>query len=1410
VPQNSDPRPGKDRRESGSGRPRFLRSKTFRFVIVPSGILAILVAFAPWIASGYVARAIADAIAPAVNGRVDVGGVSLGWFGPQRIDRLVIDGGASVGSVEMRASIEQGLWSLATGHEVDAAVAGRIETELVADGSLGILGLRRPTGGRSEDAHARGGDATGAEPASGDPLGGRRVLVAIDGIDLVATEAGPDALLRRYEVRGLKGSVELGRTAGQDALSVRSELAADLVAPSGPGRLRLEADGGIPWNKGDATDGALDLLGVVGSARLEAEGLPLPSKAADVFVEKLLVEASVAEGLNADLRVDGHARVAGAEAAQVKVDVSTGPMRGASGGFAFDPAAARGSVDVRALPTSVLAPFAPIVGHDGAADVRLDPVEDLGPTADLEIVKRSGEAMRMALESQRLRLEFEGEVAADGSRIGAGVLRASASIRPELLRALGVEARTPLVATLVGKDVGWRAANEDGGPADALVPLAGSFDLALASPFEVHVAAIEADVRAETLTATVAKAADSTTASLDVRTTGRFGAEGTLEATAGGTFGLRGGALQGVDLDADLALDPEVLARLTSGAVASRGGRATARISVEGLALDPSAPEPRATLRGRLRVETGGALAIDAGDVEAAVTGLAVSATLPDGRDSGTIDLGARVDGAETRIIQRFDRLPASFDDLAALGLSGSIDVLGIEPALVARMAPAAGRWTGVLGRGPIAIAARNRTEGGAVVAELRVDAASLDAVATVRLSKDAIALREITANAALTPEGIASLALPEAFVIDPGATVSLRLPALALARGAEGWSPSGDLEASIEAGSVRVRRAPGVVAPIEIPRCAGTIGYGFRDERATLAGSASFGAPTARLAEAPWALAWRNPHEARRFRGASGSVALRELDVAGALGRLDPELLGGAGATMVELLTGRGELALSFREDGPASAVVTLDFPRASASLDLQSADGPSGRMARVAGSIRAEMTPETAGRLAGLEVEAPRGAPTRRFVAPVQASVTIDRIAFPLRAAADGGAGLSPDPASAAVALKGTLSALELEIVGSDGGRDRIATGALSFDVTSERLADEVSVRLATVRPVADPGAPRAGGSLEAQARVRGLLSADPKRPPTPEIDGRLAADGFPAAAVDALAGTGGAVRRYLGEAIDAEVRAEGLSKAKGSLDARLASEFATLEAAALTVADGALRTSPGRPVRATFALSPSVRTELLSSLHPVFADVDTGKPAAFTVERLSWPLDGDRRQFDAAFTLETGEVRLVNSGILTYLLAAVGAERTEGFEALLEPLRGTIEKGRLTYRDFRLRAGRTRDGSWRNSLVFSGDVDLAAKPIRANAIVTAVPLSDAANWSSDARAIFDAIGGASPDLLRSLTVGIEFYGPLFDAAGRPVRPESRIKLPDVGEVLRDNPGAIIDAAGSIFDAIRNRRKK
>ena len=1355
-------------------------SRSKKSLIAAGAVLllgAAAVAFAPVYLRGYARGVIAREVGASVNGTVTVGGVELGWFSPQRVESLAILGGAETGSVTVNAEVAQGLLALATGDEVTVRVSGRANSPIDAEGRLGLAKLARardaaPAADGAKPAPAPGG----AQKAA--PLGGRTIRVELAGIDLSVTEAGAP----RYSIDGLTGSI-VAKGADAGGLAIDGSL----KAATG-----IAQDGAITKGGFDSTfsallpendDGSLDARAATGSLTLSATNLPVPSAQGErIVAESVRIRADLLAG-GSTLEANASLRAGSAQPAAVTASVTTGRLFDAGGALALDPAAITADVTVTALPTASLQPYAPEL-REG---VRLDLAADLGPTADLRIAKKEGGRASVILDSQRVKLSFDGAVAADGARIEGGVLEASVSVRPELLRAFDLDAAGPLVARIDGAGIEWSRPERAGSQwADAF---GGEVTVELARALALRGVADGVDVRADSARIAVVKPRGAANARATVDASGVYGAESAVRLSARADIDLATRAVTAGSASATAALDAALLPSWTNGAVAPARGGATVAIDLAEFAYRPA--EGRGALqslalRGGIRVD--GELAVTGGESSANLRGVDAAFALPTATAPGTIALSARVDGAETRVSQRFARIPAEIGDFAAFGFEGSVDVRGLDPSVVARFAPAAKDSLGALGEGPVNLTVANRTEGGALSADFTLAAAALNATGGARLAKDAFSLTNLACDAALSPEMLAALKVPDTVAIARGARATVRVPALALAKGADGWAPSGDLAARIAVSGLRLERAPGLSAALDVPALEADATYSIKTERATAKGSATLGAGGA-AGRVGYDLAWRKPAEARLFRGVEGTVALSQFDLArleGALG-LEPGaysgILGGAGGATVEL-----------REQGSAQAKIALDFPKTRGAVTVDVVEENTQRVARAAGSVDAEIAAKSFAALAGLGED-----PKRRVAAPVRAALSIRSARVPLDDA------LKPIVADASIDIAGTLSPVSIEITGADRRTETVSTGALALAVTSARLSDEVVVRV-----TGDGARDAAAGAIEIDARVRGAVARSTDAEAAPIVDATVKATKFPAASIDAFAATGGAVGRYLGDAIDANIVARGLSKTQGTLAATLSSPFASLEAPALSISDGFLRSGAEKPMRANFTLSPEIREQLLTPINPVFSDVTSKERARFTLTSLAWPMDGDRRRFDAAFTLETGEITLTNSGPLSFLLSALQAGRTEGFEAQIDPLRVTVSKGRLTYRDFTLRAGKTQQGAWRNSLVFSGDVDLASVPMRANEIKTAIPLSDAANWSSDARGILEAIGAASPELLKSLTVGLKLSGPLFDASGKPAKLKQELALPDVGQVLRDNPGAVIDAVGDIFDAFRKRDKK
>lgn len=1386
-------------------------------------VAALLVLLAPTLLSGYVGDMITREVAARVNGSVSVGDVRLGWSGPQKVSALAIDGGADVGSVRMDAEIAQGLWSLATGDAVDLRVRGNLATAVDADGGIALARLSKPVLAPVAPPEAA---AAGTSTDAGGLFGGRRISIELAGIDLRATQR--DVLL--YAIEGLSGAVALSEDAS-GALVAKADVQAKTRVGERNGAIEASADVRVP-----RVEAALDPSRLDGTIDVDATDLPLPGPA-DAIAERLELSIDAApERTKATL--DAALRVRGAGLSTIVAAVEVGPVLDTKGALIRDPASVFANivakVEARSVPLAILQPYVPEI----APGVRLDLVEDIGDVADISIAKDAGVAATGAVitapsqsnagslgsravvrfDARRLRLSFEGDVVADNAGrptgVANGVLAASLSMRPELLRSLGVKTDTPLAATASATKLAWQgssATSPDAAGAGVMRAIGGQFDVRLARSFDWKGADsgsfAAVPVRIDVLGLVVDKPIGEDVARLNSVVEARYGDVGTMKAEGSGRVVLAHRAISGGAFDAMVGLDSKLVERLSNGAV--RVGTATSNLRVAATGLEvASGRDPL----GILHAELGGALAISGGEATAMVNDLALDVTLPGANRAGSLALAAKIDGAQARVQQSFARLPTDFSDPAALGLTGSIELAGLDPSLVARMAPAAGDRLGVLGRGPMRLSLRNKTESGALSAEFDLAAAAIAARGVARIAKDSVELRDIACEGTLSREALASIGLGEAVEFEPGARYALRVPMSAMARGEEGWAPAGDIAGNATVQGLVVRRAPGLAAPISIARIATDATYAVREERASAKGTLSLGSSGGEGAVA-FDLTWRKPVEARVFGGAEGTLEATALDVArleAPLG-LEPGRLSG-------VLGGPGRLRVAISERGVANAAITAEFPRLRSQLDATLPETASGRVASAKGSLRTEIAPDAFARLAGLAQDT-----KRRVVSPVTVELAIASLAVPIDA------NWKPGLGGAAIDARGSISPVSIEITDERGVKSTVSTGALSVTASATRASEEIALKIATTttpaattatNTAAAAGPGDARGSLAADAKLRGLFAeAKSGGPATPlAVEALVAARGFPSATFDALGATDGAIARYLGDAIDADIDAKvvgaGTSAARGTVKASLSSPNARVEVPEVAIADGFARVSAAKPMTATLALSKPVREQLLAPIHQIFADVVSGAPARFTLANLAWPLDGDRRRFDAEFTLETGEVKLVNSGILSWILMAAQAGRTDGFEAFIEPLRGRIAKGRLTYRDFALRAGKTAQTSgsagWKNSLIFTGDIDLASVPMRAIAITTGVPLSDAGNWSSDARRLFDSIGAVSPELLKSLVVGVKLSGPLFDAQGRPAKLDESLELPDIGDAIRRNPAGAIEAVGGIIDLFKKKDEK
>ena len=107
-------------------------------------VLALLVVLAPTLLSGYVRGRVEREIAARVQGTVALRSLELGWFSPQRVEGLSIDGGSEVGKLDLTAVVSEGMLALARGADISLTLTGSASTTFDREGRLGLARLAKP------------------------------------------------------------------------------------------------------------------------------------------------------------------------------------------------------------------------------------------------------------------------------------------------------------------------------------------------------------------------------------------------------------------------------------------------------------------------------------------------------------------------------------------------------------------------------------------------------------------------------------------------------------------------------------------------------------------------------------------------------------------------------------------------------------------------------------------------------------------------------------------------------------------------------------------------------------------------------------------------------------------------------------------------------------------------------------------------------------------------------------------------------------------------------------------------------------------------------------------------------------------------------------------------------------------
>ncbi len=222
----------------GAGKPR-RRRRVVRVLIVMAALVVVLLAVGPMIAGPIARPRVERAASGAIAGRVEVGRVSLSWFGSQRVERvrLVDPDGGEVALLDVR--VERGLLGLATNWR-DAGrvvVSGRATVVRHADGSTNVERATAPTK-----------PAPPSVPST-EPVvlpAGLRAALAVDGVTVtVVDESLPErtgGTIAAAAIRDLRGSasVEVGRPWTLE-LTARTQTGASAATLTDGGNLKITA-----------------------------------------------------------------------------------------------------------------------------------------------------------------------------------------------------------------------------------------------------------------------------------------------------------------------------------------------------------------------------------------------------------------------------------------------------------------------------------------------------------------------------------------------------------------------------------------------------------------------------------------------------------------------------------------------------------------------------------------------------------------------------------------------------------------------------------------------------------------------------------------------------------------------------------------------------------------------------------------------------------------------------------------------------------------------------------------------------------------------------------------------------------------------------------------------------------------
>ena len=208
----------------------------------------------------------------------------------------------------------------------------------------------------------------------------------------------------------------------------------------------------------------------------------------------------------------------------------------------------------------------------------------------------------------------------------------------------------------------------------------------------------------------------------------------------------------------------------------------------------------------------------------------------------------------------------------------------------------------------------------------------------------------------------------------------------------------------------------------------------------------------------------------------------------------------------------------------------------------------------------------------------------------------------------------------------------------------------------------------------------------------------------------DTKLELDSVPTLIFELVGSDGRIAEAALGKIVNSTATIQSVSPGKSSVTAQLTSPYASFEVPNSLIQDGVFEVDQQHPITAQLQVSPELSTQLLSVVHPIFADiVSTSQPFHLSVAPLNLPLAGDQASKLNGFAeLDIGEVVLRSTDFGAGILRLLGNAGGTSVPAKFSPLKVTATNGVIEYKDFVASIGRGQQGQYAQELRFDGKID------------------------------------------------------------------------------------------------------